>query len=814
MKRVWLGSGFFAWIFVLSVLFAAGLPVGDAHASSISGRVVDSVTSVGIDGVMVMAQMGAAAGFIQTDVNGNFSISTLADFSPLPDGTYSVSFMKDGYVQLAGLTAISVVVSGNTSMGQISLTPTSAAGHSVSGKVIDGNTFSALGGVTVTVTDGSGNTEGSNATDASGNFSISLPADGLYYLTLVKGGYSSITGSNAWPAFVTGDYDVGIIPMMPATKLDLTQGWNFISLPKFPDSTAVADVLSDVSPDLAVIWSYDNETKQWLKYRPSGTNNTLVSLRPGLGYWVYLQRAGSLDTSWWLPLGTHSMHVYRGWNLLGYNGTDNVGLATGLQSISGKWSILWTWESKWYAKSPSIAGLPVDPITGLNLGKAYWVKGSAEAKWLQPTDASGSVWAIGSTPTDNTSGLTPSTSVQVQMWNDIDPSSVTKNSVALYGKGEFGVSRSAGLAVYDDVKNTITFRPQGGGLQLGTDFTLTLKGGAIKDTPGNSMFDDYEVTFSTVRNQLKKYIDYKADKTVKEYGIYEFDGDGNVTRHIHYEGAGADLTWFTVDDDVSYYETYAMPDFMGGGYGRKTRYEGPGFDGIWFTADDRGFGPDPDYNITGPLGIQIKTNDPPFSSNHSRDVLKGNRITQSSFGAFQVDYSYNAGGYLTRVDYGNFSAADMDRYSFYETEEYNGDDFPVKTTKYGGPGLDATWFTEDDEVMSYSLKSYSTNGVLVQTVRYVSPGPNTIWFDGDDAASSCTKYVYGGDNLVARTESYLDITSSGVPCTGTLYEYTQYTYDSQGRKTGAIRYLGPGLDGVWFTADDVPMTAYEYDTTW
>jgi hypothetical protein len=179
-----------------------------------------------------------------------------------------------------------------------------------------------------------------------------------------------------------------------------------------------------------------------------------------------------------------------------------------------------------------------------------------------------------------------------------------------------------------------------------------------------------------------------------------------------------------------------------------------------------------------------------------------------------MDYTYNTGGYLTRIDFGDSLAAGADRYSSYESKEYNGDNFPVREVRYGGPGTDVQWFTTDDEVMGYSANTYNVNGVLTQTVRYGASGPNGLWLDPDDAASFCTKFTYGPTNLLTRSEYYGDITSVGVSCTGTLYNYTLYAYDPQGRKTVEVRYGGPGPDGTWFTADDLPLTAYEYDTTW
>ncbi len=809
MKPTRLGSGICLWIVTLGLIFTIGVAIRDAHAagSSISGRVVDSVTGAGIQDVTVLATNGSQVGYDLTDATGGFLVSDLAD------GAYMLSFIKNGYVSLMGGTAVSVTVTGDTPIPvPISMTSTGGA-PSISGRVLDWKTNAGLMDVTVTVTDASKNVAGSKLTDASGNFSVSLAADGLYYLNYAKTGYTAMAGSQAIPVVVMGG-TASSVYMAPTTGLSLAPGWNFVSLAGVPSGgTNISDVLSDVSSNVRIVWGYDNRTKRWLKFQPSGQNNSLLALQPGLGYWVYMDKADFLDTSWWMQLMSHSVPVYSGWNLLGYNGPDNADGATALNTIAGKWSILWTWDNDaWYAKSAALLNLPVPSIANLNRGKAYWIKGSVDTKWFQVSDAPYGEWVIGSVPADNASNLSLLGSMQVQMWNDMDASTVNKNGVTLFNNGEFGSSRILGSTGYDDMQHLVTFQP-GGSLAEGSELTLKLNAGVLRDTSGNAMFDDYTVYFSTMRNQLKKYIDYKPDGTVKEYGIYEFDTNGNLSRHIHYEDAGGDGLWFTSDDVVSYYETYSMAGLYGV-FGMKIRYDDPGNDGVWFTGDDQGLGPNPAYDITGALGIQIKGDRPPFTSTYSHDHTKTYRITQGTFGNYQMDYSYNTDGYLTRIAFGDSTATGVDRYTLYENEYYNGDNLLAREVSYGGPGADNQWFVGDDEVLSYSAYTYDGKGVLTQIVKYNSPGLNGNWFDADDVASFCTRFIYGVNRLLIQSEYYGNIVSAGVPCTGTLYQYTAYAYDAQGRKTGDVRYGGPGPDGTWFTGDDLPLTAYEYDTTW
>ena len=71
------------------------------------------------------------------------------------------------------------------------------------------------------------------------------------------------------------------------SSITLSQGWNFISLPKQPPSTSINDVLKDISANVRVVWGYDNWQKQWLKYKGQVAGvtgqNTLTSTEAGKG---------------------------------------------------------------------------------------------------------------------------------------------------------------------------------------------------------------------------------------------------------------------------------------------------------------------------------------------------------------------------------------------------------------------------------------------------------------------------------------------------------------------------------------------------
>ena len=175
----------------------------------------------------------------------------------------------------------------------------------------------------------------------------------------------------------------------PASYLSLYPGWNFISLPLTPPDAAIGQVLASVSSKTVIAWGYDNSTKIWRKWTPAGgTANTLPTMEPGKGYWIYMSDVASLDISSWSALISPSVTLSGGWNLVGYGGFDGKDVAAVLGGFSGGWSVAWMWENgQWYGKLASLRALPASilPLSIFIQKKAFWIKiapGSA-VNWAQ-----------------------------------------------------------------------------------------------------------------------------------------------------------------------------------------------------------------------------------------------------------------------------------------------------------------------------------------------------------------------------------------------------------------------------------------------
>jgi hypothetical protein len=169
-----------------------------------------------------------------------------------------------------------------------------------------------------------------------------------------------------------------------SSGLNLSPGWNFMSLPQQPVDTAVAHVLADVSSTMLIVWGYDNQNKQWKKWQPHGTTNNLLEMEAGKGYWIYMNETGTIDISGWMT-PVSAIHLYKGWNLIGYTGSDNRNIQSALNAIPGSWSLVWGWENpSWQARHRFIPTLPVPTFDSFRQMKAYWIRvDGEETNWTQ-----------------------------------------------------------------------------------------------------------------------------------------------------------------------------------------------------------------------------------------------------------------------------------------------------------------------------------------------------------------------------------------------------------------------------------------------
>ena len=164
-----------------------------------------------------------------------------------------------------------------------------------------------------------------------------------------------------------------------AYQIQLRQGWNLISLPAHPPDTSVAEVTKSIATKLTRIWAYPDG--QWRSYDPANPNfSDLLNMDTGIGYWVQVTEEAVLSGSGAAPVP--SVPLVAGWNLVGYNLLWEKPSPEVLQSINGKYSMVWNYqEGKWQSYDPGNPNF--SDLSQFAPEAGYWVKAGQACTWDQ-----------------------------------------------------------------------------------------------------------------------------------------------------------------------------------------------------------------------------------------------------------------------------------------------------------------------------------------------------------------------------------------------------------------------------------------------
>ena len=161
------------------------------------------------------------------------------------------------------------------------------------------------------------------------------------------------------------------------TRIQLKQGWNLISFPISPVSNAISDVLSSIAGSYSSVWSYQNNN--WMMYNPDKPIfSDLTTLDAGWGYWIKLKKSATLNLSGTLP--PKSIHLHKGWNLVGCNLSANQIITSVFSSIFSKLNTVWVYKnSQWDSYNTSRPGFSDLEIMEPKYG--YWIYTKDECDW-------------------------------------------------------------------------------------------------------------------------------------------------------------------------------------------------------------------------------------------------------------------------------------------------------------------------------------------------------------------------------------------------------------------------------------------------
>jgi hypothetical protein len=380
----------------------SGTSSGGATISA-TGTVQTSGTTPTLLSEVAVSQAGNPSVTATTDVSGNFTVTGL-----LSGQNFHLVMVKTGYVPT--YTKVFNSTQNITMLRPYTMYTEQEAGalqtafqipwdtSVIAGRVVDqSNPLSSyITGAVVSYISAFGRTSyrvvyegGGNATAADGKF---------YILDVEEGDTVQVTATKAgwtFPTIIFATHSDGL--MMGAiggtgsdedpNVLSLNAGWTMFSIPKQPSDTGIEFVLGSVLSDVVVVYGFDNEAKEWKRYRPGAAEgeNTLATMEQGKAYWIYLRNEGSINMSSpsWQSEST-TVHLYEGWNFVGYSGTS-APVATSLSEVDG-WVVTWTWcEDAWHLKHSTLSDLPVPSFETFSQQKGYWVymEPGASGDWNQ-----------------------------------------------------------------------------------------------------------------------------------------------------------------------------------------------------------------------------------------------------------------------------------------------------------------------------------------------------------------------------------------------------------------------------------------------
>ena len=219
----------------------------------------------------------------------------------------------------------------------------------------------------------------------------STPAGASVFLDNIYVGISPLILTNITPGShtircsLTGYYDNSTeVPVTPLqyvivnldlasseASIKLEEGWNFVSVPVLHPQSPYPDLqyyslFLDIDNAGHSSWRYHADTRNWEILYPNST------LSPLDGIWIYAATAKTIPVPGDNTLAPAHKHLYTGWNSIGYAGPAKPASGA-LTSLSGKWIMLFDFNSDSKQYDPTIFINDPSENTPLTPGKGYWV---------------------------------------------------------------------------------------------------------------------------------------------------------------------------------------------------------------------------------------------------------------------------------------------------------------------------------------------------------------------------------------------------------------------------------------------------------
>lgn len=163
----------------------------------------------------------------------------------------------------------------------------------------------------------------------------------------------------------------GDLPLLPS--------WNLVSLPNQPPDPTSGAVFAPLGNALSRAFAYDAcaPSDPWKAYDPSDpAGSDLTTVGPEAGFWVEAATAASLPLPGTQP-ATTTIHLCRGWNLIGFPASEPRLVQAALASIAGRYARVFGYDPADAADPWEIFDVAVpawaNDLKVLRPGRGYWI---------------------------------------------------------------------------------------------------------------------------------------------------------------------------------------------------------------------------------------------------------------------------------------------------------------------------------------------------------------------------------------------------------------------------------------------------------
>lgn len=176
------------------------------------------------------------------------------------------------------------------------------------------------------------------------------------------------------------------ITLRNGTILNLSRGWNLISIPVVLSDININTILQSIDGQYnAVQWfNASDSSDKWKHYhvsKPSHMNDLLV-LNHTMGFWVHITDPGgtSLVLNGPKPSVLQNITLHQGWNLVGYPSLSNKNRTNALNNLTFDMHV----DSIWTFNAGTQKWDEIKENDYFEVGRGYWIHAKSDHVWEVP----------------------------------------------------------------------------------------------------------------------------------------------------------------------------------------------------------------------------------------------------------------------------------------------------------------------------------------------------------------------------------------------------------------------------------------------